>query len=89
MHDNLIFQTKENKQSKSLSDLIIHNTHEKRLPLYKTDIHQIWHQTIHQIPIQNKTHHRLSQQQKSNSKISKPTTITTQSSSDLKNNHKT
>ena len=49
--DNPVVETKPNKESKWLNNLIIHYTHEKRLATYKHDIHQIWNQTFQQTPV--------------------------------------
>jgi hypothetical protein len=51
--DNSLVQTKPNKESKWLSSLIIHYTHEKRLANYKTTIHQLWNQTFNETPATN------------------------------------
>ncbi|CAF1562690.1 unnamed protein product [Didymodactylos carnosus] len=51
--NNLLIQTKLDKETKWLTSLIIHYTHEKRLASYKKDIHQLWNQTFKQTPFIN------------------------------------
>jgi hypothetical protein len=49
--DNPTVETKRNKESKWLNNLIIHYTHEKRLAIYKKNIYQIWNQTFQETPV--------------------------------------
>jgi len=48
---NPLAQTRADKESKWLKNLIIHYTHEKRLQNYKKDIRLLWNQTFEKTPI--------------------------------------
>jgi hypothetical protein len=54
--DNPLVETKLDQESKWINNLNIHYTHEKRLATYKKDIHQVWNQTLTQIPILSSRH---------------------------------
>ena len=51
--DNSIVQTRCDKKSKWIDNLIIHYTHEARLQSYKKNIHQLWNQIFEQTPVIN------------------------------------
>ena len=42
-----------NKESKWSDNIIIHHTHEARLKIYKTAVHQLWHQIFTETPVMN------------------------------------
>ena len=52
VNDPLV-EARLNKQSKRISNLIIHYTHVRRLASYKKEIHQLWNQIFERTPVQN------------------------------------
>ena len=52
VNDPLI-KARLNKNSKWISSLIIHYTHERRLASYKKEIDQLWNQIFQRTPLQN------------------------------------